>query len=345
MSERSNQYEIILRKDNLKIEVFSDDVYFISRQMDRWCQVLMDEDLYSINPGLKKPEPPRQSPQSETPITPEQSEPADHNPESESTLETEAIDAPQEASPPEPEPKQETHPEKPPQSDEPVSTEQSETQTEAVSSTETDKEDTHPPSPEPEQAKEKKEPLPKVPASQLSEDIEDDFEAVMDSLMQDLGKNESEEKAPSNHSSSDGDETAFYMSSQGSISANGGAPSKPDGVSEQGDENGKAGAQIDLEMIHNLDELCQRVHLNAPEDTLVIASYYLSFFEAEEKFTLKRINSLLVDSKMNPVNHSVLESSLSKKHLAMVPDMTGMADVTEYSLTNDGQEYAESLIH
>ena len=48
-------YEISLKQGDLWIEVSSDDVYFISRQMDKWCQLLMDDHdtAISILPSSK----------------------------------------------------------------------------------------------------------------------------------------------------------------------------------------------------------------------------------------------------------------------------------------------------
>ncbi|MBY0405139.1 MAG: hypothetical protein K2X66_14660, partial [Cyanobacteria bacterium] len=58
--------------------------------------------------------------------------------------------------------------------------------------------------------------------------------------------------------------------------------------------------------------------------------------EALEQFSLKQINSLLIKSNLTPVNHSVVENALAKGFIEMVPDLTGMAEVTEYILTVDG---------
>jgi hypothetical protein len=91
-------------------------------------------------------------------------------------------------------------------------------------------------------------------------------------------------------------------------------------------------------------ELCDRSGAESSEDYLLLSAYYLTFFEREEKFSLKRINSMLVKSGLTPVNHSVLEATLGRSYLSMVPDMTGLAEVSEYVLTMEGQQAAKQLI-
>lgn len=96
-------------------------------------------------------------------------------------------------------------------------------------------------------------------------------------------------------------------------------------------------------LIDSLAALCARTRAQTPEDYLLLCCYYLTFFEAETNFTLKRINSLMVKYGLPLVNHGVLEAMLGAGHLAMVPDLTGMADATEYTLTPQGQSTTEQL--
>jgi hypothetical protein len=50
----------------------------------------------------------------------------------------------------------------------------------------------------------------------------------------------------------------------------------------------------------------------------------------------KRVNNLLVKGGYPPVNHSVIEATIERGYLAVVPDLTGTAEMTEYQLSEAG---------
>ena len=102
-------------------------------------------------------------------------------------------------------------------------------------------------------------------------------------------------------------------------------------------------ATADLSLVSSLADLCEQANAGSSEDYLLLASYYLNQMEYQESFSLKRINSNLVKSGLTPVNHSILESVLSQGYLSMVPDLTGMADVSEYSITSAGLDKINRL--
>ena len=55
-----HRYEINWKQGDLSINLSSDDLYFISKQMDRWCQILMDDSYVPISmasSAVKKPTP------------------------------------------------------------------------------------------------------------------------------------------------------------------------------------------------------------------------------------------------------------------------------------------------
>jgi hypothetical protein len=282
-----------LTKGGLLIELSSDDVYFVSKQMEKWCRAIYGN---LPMPVLPAPIPPR-APSPPPPPTPVM-EPA-RPPVS-------TVDLPFAPMPEAPA----LEVEQPPAAlivDEPLS-----------------------PSPEPAQ-------MPAAVVSPVApppvavpgppSDIEDDFEAVMDSLMEDLGRTGAavaevvEEPQPS------------LPPVVKAVPAT--APPPP--------AQAPAASPAPME-INSLSDLVRRAQATTPEEFLMLASYFLTFFEAEERFSLKRINSMMVRSGITPVNHSVLESTLAKEYLAMVPDLTGMADVTEYTLTSAGQEFTERLL-
>lgn len=139
----------------------------------------------------------------------------------------------------------------------------------------------------------------------------DDFDNVMDSVMRDL-------EAPPPE------------------------PRKPALTPAPIDE-GPPREPTDLTLISSLSDLCEQAHAGSSEDYLLLGSYYLNQMEYQETFSLKRINSNLVKSGLTPVNHSVLEAVLTKGYLAMVPDMTGTAEVSEYMITPLGMNAVNDL--
>jgi len=96
--------------------------------------------------------------------------------------------------------------------------------------------------------------------------------------------------------------------------------------------------------ISSLQELVDESHPDSAEDYLLLSAYYLSQYESESQFSLKRINAMLVKSGLTPVNHSVLESALTQGRLYMAPDLTGTADVSEYGLTEEGFSLVQTLL-
>ena len=99
-----------------------------------------------------------------------------------------------------------------------------------------------------------------------------------------------------------------------------------------------------LETPASLGELYERSHTANVFDSLLLAAIHLTHSEQQETFSLKRLNSALVKAGVTPVNHSVLEAALSAGVLAMVPDLTGTADVSEYRLTPEGLQGANALL-
>lgn len=74
-------------------------------------------------------------------------------------------------------------------------------------------------------------------------------------------------------------------------------------------------------------------------DYLICATYYLSEVAKLDRFSLKQINSEIVKLINKPVDHSIIQQAVNKDYIRVMPDFTGMADVTEYSMTESGEEY------
>lgn len=72
---------------------------------------------------------------------------------------------------------------------------------------------------------------------------------------------------------------------------------------------------------------------------LMITSYYLSEFEKRERFTLKQINSKLMQNLSMAIDHTTLQEAINQNFIELVPDLTGTSEVGEYRLTNLGEEF------
>ena len=79
-----------------------------------------------------------------------------------------------------------------------------------------------------------------------------------------------------------------------------------------------------------------------PQDKLqkfVITAYYLLEFEKMERFSIKQINAKLMQNVSELVDHTILQEAFDKHLVEVVPDLTGMAEIGEYKLTNTGEAF------
>ncbi len=326
-----HSYEINLKKDGLFINLSSDDVYFISKQMDKWFRILLDDSYVPVSlpqrpqpaavteaapevalpAAVVPPAPVEEAPVAPPPppveaVAPAQPEPVAVQPQPQIQP---VVEAPLPA--PQPEPQPVAIPDPPP----------------AVAATPVVDLPPVMQQPQPQPVLQPVQPEPAVAqvapaATPVSEPAlvgvsvqpaapKDDFEAVMDTVMRDLEKPAAPERPP-----------ATMIAPVEEL-----PPREP----------------VDLSLISSLSDLCEQAHAGTSEDYLLLASYYLNQMEYQETFSLKRVNSNLVKSGLTPVNHSVLETVLSKGYLAMVPDMTGTAEVSEYMITSQGLNAVNSL--
>ncbi len=346
--DAQHSYEISLKKDALFINLSSDDVYFISKQMDKWFRILLDDSYVpvtlpqrpqpaSVEPPVALPPP---QPADEQPAAP-QPEPI---PQPVATVPIAApeLSIPQAAPPAEPIPAALPMEEPAPQPvyEQPVPPPQPEPMpqvTEAPVAAPVMVEEAVPPVVQPQPAMVDLPPImqPAAPVAAPQPALsvvspapqpalvtaavgtqplpEDDFEAVMNTVMQDL---ETPKPLPQ------------PLQNTGNLHIPAPLPPRE---------------PADLSLVSSLSDLCEQAHAGTSEDYLILASYYLNQMEYQETFSLKRINSNLVKSGLTPVNHSILETVLSKGLLAMVPDMTGTAEASEYMITQEGLNAVNAL--
>lgn len=356
-----HQYEINLKKDGLFINLSSDDVYFISKQMDKWFRILLDDSYVPVTlPQRPAPQPaPEPSVAAQPPQTPAQM-PA---PQLQQAPEQQAqfiqqpappvqAQAPVEAASPlqqpvaasqyagvdlplaqpqqviqqQPVPQaqapvmQQAAPQMPPQlAPQPVAQAAPQSQMPPQMAAPLVEQPMPPiqqvpvqqPAPQPQLAAVAVAPQqPVMPA-------QDDFEAVMDTLMKDF-EDPADNQAP---------EIPAYAPAANNGAGYGSLPAEPD-----------------LSLITSLADLCDRSDASNSEDYLLLTAYYLTRVERQNSFSLKKVNTALVKSGLTPVNHSVLESVLASGFLSMVPDLTGTAEVSEYMITAQGQQAAIQLL-
>lgn len=317
--DAQNRYEMSLKKKDLFINLSSDDVMFISRQMDQWCRILLDgryvpasapATCAAVSPvappvavAAEQPPPPA-APSPVTPVIPAVA------------LEPPPVIAPSIAlpSPPPAVPVPQALPE-------PIAASPSPPPVPAASVAVAPPAavlEFPSPSPLPVPA-----PAP-VPAAVVAAAAsavpvaaapsQDNFEAVMDSVMRDL-EQATIEASPAAYPPPAAAATLPF-------------PAPAPAIDEPA----------------SLGDLYQRSQVANVFDSLLLAAFHLTCSEQQETFSLKRLNSALVKAGVTPVNHSVLESALSAGVLAMVPDLTGTADVSEYRLTPEGLRNAHALL-
>lgn len=75
-------------------------------------------------------------------------------------------------------------------------------------------------------------------------------------------------------------------------------------------------------------------------DYLLVTSFYLKNFEMMDRYSLKQINAKAVPHAKKPIDHAVIQDAVSRRFIEVVPDYTGMAEVTEYAITQEGERVA-----
>lgn len=91
--------------------------------------------------------------------------------------------------------------------------------------------------------------------------------------------------------------------------------------------------------VSNYAEFIQEFNPTEPMDYLVLTGKYILDIENNERFSIKQLNSKIVPLSGMPIDHSLINQALEEGLIRVIPDLTGMSDVTEYSLTEKGEGY------
>lgn len=71
----------------------------------------------------------------------------------------------------------------------------------------------------------------------------------------------------------------------------------------------------------------------------IITAYYLLENEKLERFSLKQINAKLMQNLSIVVDHTVLQDAINAGFVEIVPDLTGISGISEYKLTEKGENF------
>jgi len=97
------------------------------------------------------------------------------------------------------------------------------------------------------------------------------------------------------------------------------------------------------EEITTFNQLLKITKPDTPMDFLLLGAYFLRQQEQKETFSLRQLNHLLSSVSKPNANHTVLELALAKHFITMMPDLTGTATATEYQLSKTGETAALRL--
>ena len=73
-------------------------------------------------------------------------------------------------------------------------------------------------------------------------------------------------------------------------------------------------------------------------DYLLLTAYYFSQYEQRPRFTIKQLNTKLMQNVAVIVDHSVLQEAINRDFIECLPDLTGMVGASEYRLTAYGEK-------
>lgn len=80
-------------------------------------------------------------------------------------------------------------------------------------------------------------------------------------------------------------------------------------------------------------------HTNDKLNYLVVTAFYFLQFEKIERFSLKQINSKLMQNIGETLDHTILQQAIAMGIAELVPDLTGVSEISEYRLTEKGEDY------
>ncbi len=77
-------------------------------------------------------------------------------------------------------------------------------------------------------------------------------------------------------------------------------------------------------------------------DILILTAFYMATAEKILHYSIKQLNSRLVPLGKEPITHKIIQDALDLGLIETIPDLTGLGDTTEYSLTQRGEDYCNN---
>lgn len=97
-----------------------------------------------------------------------------------------------------------------------------------------------------------------------------------------------------------------------------------------------------IEKVEQLSNFKEYLHTHEPEnniDKLIITAKYILNIENKDSFSIKQLNAKIVPVTGSPIDHSMIEEAINQNLVRIYPDLTGTAEYTEYTLTEEGEGY------
>jgi hypothetical protein len=73
-------------------------------------------------------------------------------------------------------------------------------------------------------------------------------------------------------------------------------------------------------------------------DYLLLTAYYFTQYEQKPRFTLKQLNTKLMQNIAVIIDHGVLQEAINRDYIECLPDLTGLIGASEYRLTAYGEK-------
>lgn len=110
-------------------------------------------------------------------------------------------------------------------------------------------------------------------------------------------------------------------------------------ILENASSNPKLNLDKDLSTKNELFKLITDKNFQTQLDYLIMTAFYMLHFENITRFTIKQINARLVPINIEPINHSTIHQAVLDGYVEIVPDLTGLGDFMEYTLSTKGEDY------
>jgi len=112
-----------------------------------------------------------------------------------------------------------------------------------------------------------------------------------------------------------------------------------DAILENASVNPKLNLDKELAQQSELFKFIADKNIQTQLDSLIMTAFYMMHFESITRFTIKQINSRIVPLNIDPITHSAIHQAVLDGYVEIVPDLTGLGDVMEYTLSPKGEDY------